>query len=826
MRYSTMFRALLRARGLSLAVILTLALGVGLLTTTFSLLNGALWRLPPFPDAGRIALLYLERDPQGEAPRRERWSFARFELLRESQQSFEDVASYSPATLTLSGDAEAEVIQGERVSASYFRVLRVRAILGRVITDAEDDAAAPAPVVVLSHDLWTRRWGADTSVIGRIIRVNGVAMSVIGVLPREFGGLSGSADVWIPRTISPQVTYAEYLTTNQNFISAVGRLRQGTGINAAQSELALLGADINRAIPSDPDDPQERVTATAIPLNEARVDGAVRRSLLILLGGVALLHALACANVINLLLGWAATRRREFAVRIALGTSAHRLFGRMSGEGALLAVLGGLSGVVLAYWASTVIVPPANVWAPRNFYGSLAPFDAPSFGFAEVFFGIALTGATALLVAALPALGVLRLDVLSGIRAGARGVSHGAITLRRPTARGVIVGVEAALAILLLLVAGLLISSFQQMRQTKTGVNSAGVLTFWVIPSEARVPPAAAPEFITRLLDALATVPGVMGATVDGGAPLAGSANTVLFIEGRPTPGSGEAPPVLRHYIAPDHFATLGIPLLRGRAFIAADNAGAANVAIISETAARRFWPDEDPLGQRVWFGAGSAFTSPDSSAEIIGIVGDVVYSPFDQAPNLASFYTPYAQFTYASRMFFLRTTGDPLSIVPEARKAVASVDPELGIRDVQSLDDVVRGSWARRRFDAILFGAFGTAALLLAGSGIFAVLAHAVANRRREFGIRSALGAQPRTVVWHVVREGMAFPLVGMLLGVIVSIAVTRLLQSTLYGISPRDPGVFATSIAVLMVAAASACLIPALRATRVDPTEAMRAD
>jgi predicted permease len=317
-----------------------------------------------------------------------------------------------------------------------------------------------------------------------------------------------------------------------------------------------------------------------------------------------------------------------------------------------------------------------------------------------------------------------------------------------------------------------------------------------------------------------------MGATVDGGAPLAGSANTVLFIEGRPTPGSGEAPPVLRHYIAPDHFATLGIPLLRGRAFIPADNAGAANVAIISETAARRFWPDEDPLGQRVWFGAGSAFTSPDSSAEIIGIVGDVVYSPFDQAPNLASFYTPYAQFTYASRMFFLRTTRDPLSIVPEARKAVASVDPELGIRDVQSLDDVVRGSWARRRFDAILFGAFGTAALLLAGSGIFAVLAHAVANRRREFGIRSALGAQPRTVVWHVVREGMAFPLVGMLLGVIVSIAVTRLLQSTLYGISPRDPGVFATSIAVLMVAAASACLIPALRATRVDPTEAMRAD
>jgi hypothetical protein len=341
--------------------------------------------------------------------------------LSESQQSFEDVASYSPATLTLSGDADAEVIEGERVSASYFRVLRVRAILGRVFADAEDDAVAPAPVVVLSHDLWSRRWSADSSIIGKTVRVNGVTTLVIGVLPREFAGLSGRADVWFPRTISSQVTYAEYLTTNQNFISAVGRLRRGIGIDAARSELAFLGADINRAIPSDPDYPQERVTATAIPLNTARVDGAVRRSLLILVGGVALLHVLACANVINLLLGWAATRRREFAVRIALGTSAHRLFARTLGEGALLAVLGGLSGVALAWWTSRVIVPPANVWAPRNFYGSLAPFDAPSFGFAEVFFGIALTVATALLVAVLPALSVFRRTYCPGSGRGLRG---------------------------------------------------------------------------------------------------------------------------------------------------------------------------------------------------------------------------------------------------------------------------------------------------------------------------------------------------------------------------------------------------------------------
>jgi putative ABC transport system permease protein len=313
---------------------------------------------------------------------------------------------------------------------------------------------------------------------------------------------------------------------------------------------------------------------------------------------------------------------------------------------------------------------------------------------------------------------------------------------------------------------------------------------------------------------------------VDGGAPLAGSASSLLFIEGRPTPDPGEAPPVLRHYIAPEHFTTLGIPLLRGRAFTRADDDGSAHVAIISETAARRFWPNEDPLGQRVWFAADNPFGSPDSSAEIVGIVGDVVYAPLDRTPNLASFYTPYTQFTYASRMFFLRTSRDPLSIVPAVREAVASVDPELGIRDVLTLDEVVRGSWARRRFDAMLFGAFGTAALLLAASGIFAVLAHAVANRSREFGIRSALGAQPRIVLWHVVLEGMTFPLVGMAFGVALSIAFTRLLQSTLYGISSRDPAVYAVSTGVLLLAAASACIIPAWRATRVDPTEAMRAD
>ena len=814
------------SRGLALAVVITLAVGVATFTTAFGVMHAALFRQPPFADASRLAMLHLERNERGEAPRQERWSFARFELLREQQNSFEHVASYSPATVTLAVDADAQTIEIERVSASYFPLLRVPAARGRLFTDAEDQPAGPTPVVILGHGLWTRRWNADPSIIGRTIRLNGVPLTVIGVLPPEFAGLSGRAELWIPRTMSPQITYPEYLTTNQNFISAVGRLRPGVDLTAARAELAALGTQINRALPSDPEYPEERVTATAIAINDARANDAVRRSLWILLSAVATLHLLACANVINLLLGRAAVKRREAAVRLALGSSSQRLFRHIFAEGLMLCAIGAALGVLLAWWLSALATPPTNVWAPRNFYGSLAPFDTPSFGVPELSFALALAIVSALLVAVPPALSAFRIDVSSGIRSGSRGMSANALTLSRPSARGAIVAVEAALAMLLVVAAGLLLDSFQRMRQVSTGVEPNNVLTFWVIPSEARVPPEAAPAFVSRLLDAVSRVPGVLSASVDGGAPLAGTANSTLYIQGRPAPAPGQAPPVLRHYIGPDHFATLGIPVLRGRVFTAGDIAGAPRVTVISETAAQRFWPNEDPLGRRVWFGGGSNFNSPDSSAEIVGVVADVVYAPLDQQPNYASFYTPYAQFTYASRAVFVRTAGDVMSLVPEIQKSIAAIDPELGMRDVQPLTHVITASWARNRFDALLFTGFGVAALLLAASGIFAVLSHAVAGRTREFGIRIALGANSGRVLWHVLREGMAFPFAGMIVGVAASLALTRLLRSSLYDISPWEPRVYIATIAILLLIAAAACLVPAWRATRADPADALRTE
>lgn len=821
-------RSLLRSPAFLFGIAATLAVGVGALTVTFGLVNAAMFRQPPFEGADRLATLYIVRNEIGEPPqRRERWSYPRYELLRQSQRSFETVSSYSNPTLTLSGSGEAELLRGELVSPSYFPLLRIRAVIGRTFAESEDETAKPTPVALLSYNLWRRRWASDSSLVGQAIRVNGMMLTVVGILPQDFHGLSGTADIWVPSTMAPQLTYADYVRTNQNFISVVGRLRQGLTIQDARSELEVLGASINRTLPSDPEYPNERVWATALTLNQARIDPGLKRSLFVLVSAVALLHLLACANVTNLLLGRAATRRRDAAVRLAIGSSAGRLFRHLLGEYLALAVPAALLGVLLAWWTSALLTPPTNVWAARNFYGSLAAFDTPGFGAREVAFGVALAVVTAFLVAIPAALSAFNVDVYNEIRSGSQGIASGAIRLARPTLRGVIVAIEASLAVLLVVSAGLLIDSFQRMRRTQVGANTSNVLTFWILPSEARIPAGGgAAQYVSRVLDAMSRVPGVVSASVDGGAPLAGTARGLLYILGQPTPPAYLAPPILRHYVSPNHFATLGIPLKRGRVFTASDVAGAPKVTVISEGAARQFWPNEDPIGRRVWFTGSSAFESPDSSAEIVGIVGDVMYEPLDRPPNRASFYTPYMQFTYASRVVFLRTTGDPLAVVPAVRTALRTADPDVAMRDVQTLDDIVNGSWARTRFEARLFGGFGIAALLLAASGIFAVLAYAVANRTREFGVRIALGAKREHVMRVVLGEGLAFPVIGMLAGIAASFAATRVLRSSLYEVSPLEPRVFIGTVALLLIAAVVACLIPAWRATRADPMEAIRAE
>lgn len=820
-----LLRSLARSPGLSLGVIGMLAAGIGALTATFGLVDAAILRPPPFPEPSRLGIAYLTRE-RGGAVTRERWSLPRVRMLRELNTTLSSVANYSRAELVLTGNNDPEPVGAEVVSPEYFATLGVTPARGRSFAPAEDATPGAYPVVMLGYELWQRRYAADPRSVGSSIGVNGVALTVIGILPQGFRGLTGQAELWIPSALAPRLTYAEYLSTNQSFISAVVRLRPEAEPQRVRSDLAVAGATLGAALPPEDADSTQRIGATVVSLNEARINPGTRRSVLVLLAAVALLHLLACANVTSLLLGRAAARKRELAIRAAIGCGQRRLFGSLLAEAALLGAAGGALGLVLAWWASRLISVPSDLFGPRNFYGSLAAFDQPKFDGRVAGFALALTALTALAVAWAPALTALSGGLLEGLREGGRGLARGAATLRRATLRGGIVALEAALAVILLIGGGLMIQSFVRLRTTRLGIDPDHVLSFVLRPGEVRVPTAAAPAFLTRVLYAIHLVPGVEAVTVDGCAPLSTvCANTTLHLPGSSV-APGQEPAVLRHYVAPEHFKVLGIPVLEGRAFTAQDAAGHPRVVIINQGAARRFWPAGNALGQRVWFGGGGGFSSPDSTAEVVGVVGDVAYQPLDQRPFQPDFYTPYAQFTYASRMVLVRTAGDPAGVVNAIRAVVRSVDPDLPLFDVQTLRERLGGSWSKQRFNALLLGGFAAVALLLAASGIYGVVAYAVSQRTREMGIRLALGATPGGVLRLVVREGMALPLAGMAAGLVASLGLVRVLRASLYEVSPTDPGVIGVTLGLMLVVALIACVVPGRRATRADPLEALRAE
>lgn len=820
-------RGFRRSPAFSVAVAGTLAAGVAALTLAFGVVDAAVWRQPPFDDPARIALVYTERSAPGRSLQSERWSYARIQLLRKSAASFALVANFSPSTVNITASGDPESVPAEIVSSQYFALLHVTMLRGRAIAACDDDAPGRQAVTVLSYDLWQREFNRDPNVLGQTLGVSGVPLTIIGVAPRGFRGVTDHAQLWFPSTMAPSLTYPEYLTTNQNFISVLARLAPGAELRSANAELAALGPKIYAQLPANDPAPGETISSVAVPLNSARIDARTRNSLFVLLGAVALLHLLACTNVVNLLLGRAAARRREASLRAALGGSTGRLVRHYGMEAFVVAAGGGVLGVLMAVSLAPLVSLPANVWFARNAFGSIGTFDTPDGGARMALFGVAIAMATAIFAACAPAFGLIKLDPNLGLASGARSAASGSRSLRRPSARGAVVALETALAVMLVVAAGLMVESFMRMRQTNIGIRTDHLLTFWVRPSEAAVPPRDAPHFVTKVLDAISAIPGVAAASVDGGTPLSGSASSTLIVMGRPVPVRlDDAPPVDRHYVAPDHFKTMGIPIVRGRVFTAADDADHPRVTVISETAAHRFWPNEDPIGARVWFGGGSNFDRPDSSALIVGIVGDVADEPLDGRVNRASFYTPYKQFTYATRAVFVRTTGDPAAIVPSVRTAVANVVPGLPLWDVQTMEQRVGGSWARHRFDALLFAAFGFAALLLAAVGTYAVVAYAVGRRTREMGIRLALGARSESVVRLVVREGLTFPLIGLGLGVAGSFSLTRVLSSQLYGVGATDLRVFGVTVALLVSVSALACIVPALRATRADPLEALRAE
>ncbi|MEP6689562.1 MAG: ABC transporter permease [Gemmatimonadaceae bacterium] len=819
-------RAVRRNPGFALTVALTLALGVGANTAMFSVADASLLRPPPFADASRIVMLYRTQAGDDRVVHRTRWSYPRFSLLRAKLSMVEHTAAFNRGTVNLGGDEAPERVEGESVSPEYFAALRVPPVAGRTFLPEEDSTALAHPVIVLGHALWMRRFGRDPSVVGRTLRASGVPLTIVGVMPAGFSGLTGRAEYWVPHSMAPALHYRDHLTSEQNFISVIGRLKSGVSRERAEAELGVAIAAVNAELPS-PSTREWTRSATLMPLDEARRDPGRRNATLVLFGAVGLVLLIACVNLANLFLVRGVSRARETAIRLALGASRGRLVRQLVTESAVLALLGGALGVALAVPGTQLLV---STLAPRmasgaNDWGALSEFLDVRIDNRALGFALAVSLATGILVGLFPALrdtGARSASLTGALKSGTRAWTRGP----RLSAQGLLVVSQIALALVLLVGAGLLLESFARLRGVAPGFDPEHVITFWINPGEARYTTSDAPALIAGVLERVRAVPGVEAATVSRCTPyMTTCANTGLYIDGRDNGAPGTQPSVGRHYVGADHFRTLRVPVLRGRTFTERDRAGAPGVAIINQTAARTYWPGEDPIGRRIWFSGSSGFGSRDSAATIVGVVGDVRYWPLDE-PIAPDIYTPYAQFTYPSTIVMVRSIVAPTLLVPALRAAVRAADHDLPIYDVQTLSARAGSATADARFNAIALAGFALLALVLAAVGIYGVMAHSIAQRTRELGLRLALGATRGNLVAMVGREGMRLSLGGIVAGIVAALALTRLLRSLLFGVSATDPFVFAAIAGLVATIALVASLLPARAATRISPMTALKSD
>ena len=816
LRYSV--RTLARMRGVAIVAIATLALGIAATTTMFSAVYAALLRPLPFDDPDRLVVLFTTRTTPRDGLALFRWSRPLIDTLASSVTSFEPIASFTPSLVAISGGGgEPEQIDAEIVSPDYFRTLRVQPARGRVFTAAEDRVPGDAPVAILSDALWHRRFNADPAIVGGAIRVNDMPLTIVGVMPAGFSGLSDKGELWIPRTMAPRLTYPDYLTTPQLFIAVVARLKDGVTLERANAELAAASA----SFPAPRGYEEGQWSAVAQRVGETRVDPAMKRSVLALLAAAACVLLITCANVGGVLLARGRMRRREIAIRVAIGSGRGRILRQLLAESLILTLAAGALGAVAATWGVALFAKyaPAMLWSGRV---TIAPFGVPSIDFRSLAFAFSATLVTSVLCGLAPALDIARADLGRALKEDARGGGPGRRVFKT------LVVAEIAIATLLLAGGALLLDSFAQMQRLRAGFDPDGVLTFWVRPPVSRYPVGEGPAIVERLLTRVQQVPGVESAAVNRCTPFSGCSRTVLHFTDRPNE-EGSEPVVGRHYVSADYFRTLGIPLLAGRALTPDDRAGRSPVTVISESAAKRYWPGEDPIGRRVWFGGTTGpFADAAHAVEIVGVVGDVKYEAVDwpNSNGRPEFYTSYLQFSFPDTMILVKTRGHAPALVPALRRAVADVDASLPIYDVLTLEDRVSGALSRPRFNAALVSGFAVLALGLAALGVYGMLSYSVSSRLREIGVRLALGAAPARIVRFIVAEGMQLACAGAAIGLIGALIAGRLTRSLLVGVSPTDPRTLAIVTCVMLAVACAAAFLPAKRASGVDPIEVLRHD
>jgi putative ABC transport system permease protein len=814
-------RGLVRRPGFTAVAVVTLAVGIGGTTAIFSAVNTLILRPLPFKDPARLMKVSLTIPPNGRLPAMTDvvWSYPKFLAFRDQQRVFEDV------TLTSSGrqfnvtGGEPERIGGEEVDSRYLPTLGVEVKRGANFP-ADEDAHPDAPKIALISDgLWQRRFGADPAIVGKSIELDKESFLIVGVTPPGFRGLSGQVEVLVPITVRPADDLGQ--AQSHSYVM-IARLKPSVTADEARSAVGVLGSRIAVAFP-DKVLSRGAWGAIARELDGTRLAPVVRTALFVLLGAVSLVLLIACVNLANLLLGRAHARRREIAVRLALGARRARLVRLLVTESLVLSLMGGAASILVAWGGARVLAEVSPESALRTVRGSgvdAVGFSSIQFDATALLFTLAVAVAVGLLFGLVPALQATNPTISGTLKEGGA-VAGAARGLRRFASRQLLVVTEVALALVLLAGSGLMIRSLGKLLGIDPGFDPRNVLTLRLqVPAPSYVRDSM-PGFYAELTGRLASLPGVTDVSLSDCPPLGGGcgATRIVFPDQPPVP-LAQSPGVGVHWVTPSWFATMHVPLRSGRTFNSGDRLGTQKVVLVSETAARQFWPNESPLGKPVGIGQGGF----NDGVEVIGVVGDV-RSRIDTLTR-PDVYLSYAQSPTARIMVFLRTSGEPLALVAAARRAIRELAPEFPVYDVQPMTARVADSMARARFSAVLLSVFAGVALVLAAVGIYGVMAFMVAQRTREIGIRMALGADRSAVLNLVVGEGVVLAGLGALVGLAGALAAARLLRSLLFGVETWDPATYVAIVVLLGGAAALASWIPARRATRVDPTEALRYD
>jgi putative ABC transport system permease protein len=805
LRYA--LRSLRRSPAFAATAILTFALGIGATTSIFSVVNGVVLRRLPFPSPE--ALVQVHTRIEGEPAPRGSLSPPNFTSMQDGSPSFTAVSALLVGDHVVSGVGQAYSVPSARVSASFFQVLGVVPAMGRGFRPGENDPGAE-PVAVISHTMWQELLSGVPDVLGRRIPLDGVPHVVVGVMPAGFTFPEGTS-LWVPLRHDGafSATTAQGRKSN-TWIPVIGRLRAGLEISRARLELESFSRELERAFPGT----NAGVRFTLVPLHTELV-GEVRQPLFLLLAAVALLLVIACTNIAGLLLARAATRREEMAIRGALGAGRGRLVQLVLTEAMVLGLGGGLAGVLLAWWATPILATASPTALPRL---NEVTMDIPVLAFA-----LGVTLVAALIAGGLPALRTTGGRLSGALRSGGR---SGLASASGHRVRGALVVGQLALAVTLLSGGGLLLRSFEKLMSVNPGFTTRRTIAFRLeAPSAAYSSNEAVAGFFDRALTATRAVPGVEIAGAVSRLPLASSSLSSRFRVDRPgSPGEATAEAAIGvRSVAPDYFAALGIPVRRGRAIVTADHAAGIPVAVINDAAARRFFPDEDPVGRRLVSFSYDPIEEAADAFTIVGVVGDVRHAGLDR-PAEPEVYFAHAQVPLSALTIVARTSRDLATVIPALRNVVAALDPNLPAPAVQTLDDVVAASVARTRFVTMLLGLFATLALALAALGMFGLLSFSVDQRTREFGIRMALGADAGHVVSLATGRAAGLIAIGLGVGIVGALLGSRALEGMLFEVGPADPLTMAGVVALLVATGLAAAWIPARRAASVDPVIALR--